>query len=192
MHLIKLYQILRCNCFPCQPGDVIKWKHFRVTGLCEGNPPLTGGFPSQRPVTRSFAVFFDLRLNKRLSKSRHRWFETPSPSFWRHCNESREGVGRGMSPSSTSIFAFVWIISFYIHYSFMLNLTHSMNENRVGGWGVWRDDMISYLYYIICTDTYQCPLLSECFPPMLPRFGLSTHIYIEELDHSWPFVGGMH
>ena len=27
--------------------------------LCEGNPPVTGGFPSQRPVTRSFGVFFD-------------------------------------------------------------------------------------------------------------------------------------
>ena len=32
---------------------------FRVTGLCEGNSPVTGEFPSQRPVTRSFDVFFD-------------------------------------------------------------------------------------------------------------------------------------
>ena len=32
--------------------------------------------------------FFDLRLNKRLSKqSRHRWFETPSCSLWRHFND---------------------------------------------------------------------------------------------------------
>ena len=30
--------------------------------------PVTGEFPAQRPVTRSFGVFFDLRLNKRLSK----------------------------------------------------------------------------------------------------------------------------
>ena len=36
--------------------------------FCEGNSPMTGEFPSQRPVTRSFDVFFDLRLNKRLSK----------------------------------------------------------------------------------------------------------------------------
>ena len=36
--------------------------------LCEGNPPVTGGFPSQRQVTWSFGVFFDLRLNKRMSK----------------------------------------------------------------------------------------------------------------------------
>ena len=34
---------------------------------------------SQRPLTRSFDVFFDLRLNKRLSKqSWGWWFETPS------------------------------------------------------------------------------------------------------------------
>ena len=54
--------------------------------LCEGNPPVTGGFPLQWPVTRSFDVFFDLRLNKRLSRQlRRRWFETPSPSLLRHC-----------------------------------------------------------------------------------------------------------
>ena len=54
---------------------------FRVTGplICEWNPPVTDGAPSQRPVTRSFDVSFDLRLNKRLSKlSRRRWIETPS------------------------------------------------------------------------------------------------------------------
>ena len=36
---------------------------------------------------RSFDVFFDLFLNKRLStQSKLRWFETPSRSLWRHCN----------------------------------------------------------------------------------------------------------
>ena len=34
--------------------------------ICEGNSPVTGELPAQRPVTRSFYVFFDLRLNKRL------------------------------------------------------------------------------------------------------------------------------
>ena len=38
--------------------------------LCEGNPPVTGGFPSQSPVTQSFDVFFDLRLNKRWAINR--------------------------------------------------------------------------------------------------------------------------
>ena len=43
--------------------------------------------PAQRPVTRSFDVFLDLRLNKRLSKPRWCWrFETPSRPLWRHCN----------------------------------------------------------------------------------------------------------
>ena len=41
---------------------------FRVTGPFCGNSPVTGEFPSQRPVARSLNVFFDLRLNKLLSK----------------------------------------------------------------------------------------------------------------------------
>ena len=66
--------------------EVIKWKYFRVTALCEGNPPLPGYFPSERTVTRNFRVFFDLRLNYRLSKqSRRRWFATPSRSLLCHC-----------------------------------------------------------------------------------------------------------
>ena len=67
--------------------DVIKWKHFRVTGPLCGEFAGPGEFPTQRPVTRSFDVFFDLRLNKRLSKQPWgRWFETPSWSLWRHCD----------------------------------------------------------------------------------------------------------
>ena len=61
--------------------------HSALLALCAGNSPVTGEFPSQRPVTRSFVVFFDLHLNKRLSKqSRRLWFETPSSSLWLHCN----------------------------------------------------------------------------------------------------------
>ena len=44
-----------------------------LPALYEENPPVNGGFPSQRPVTRSFDIFFDLRLNKRLSKQSKRW-----------------------------------------------------------------------------------------------------------------------
>ena len=60
---------------------------FHVTG------PLCGQFTAhrwispQRPVTRSFDVFFDPHLNKRLSKqSWFWWFETPSRPLWRHCH----------------------------------------------------------------------------------------------------------
>ena len=36
--------------------------------ICAGNSPVPDEFPAQRPVTRSLDVFFDLRLNKQLSK----------------------------------------------------------------------------------------------------------------------------
>ena len=70
------------------------WRHQMETfsallALCAGNAPVSGEFPAQRPVTRSFDVFFDLRLNKQLSKrSWGWWFETLSRPLWRHCNES--------------------------------------------------------------------------------------------------------
>ena len=41
-----------------------------LLALCARNSPVIGEFPAQRPVTQSFDIFFDLRLNKRLSKNR--------------------------------------------------------------------------------------------------------------------------
>ena len=38
--------------------------------LCVGNSQIAGEFPSQSPVTQSFDVFFDLRLNKRWANNR--------------------------------------------------------------------------------------------------------------------------
>ena len=59
---------------------------FRVTGPLCGEFTGPGEFPTQRPVTRSFDVFFDLRLNKRSRKQPWGWwFETLSSSLWRHC-----------------------------------------------------------------------------------------------------------
>ena len=60
---------------------------FRVTGHLCGEFTGPGEFPTQSPVTRSFGVFFDQRLNKRLSNQPCGWwFETLSWSLWRHCN----------------------------------------------------------------------------------------------------------
>ena len=60
---------------------------FRVTGPLCGEFTGPGEFPTQRPLTRSFDVFFDLRLNKRLSKQPWGWwFETLSWSLWCQCN----------------------------------------------------------------------------------------------------------
>ena len=58
------------------------WRHQMETfstllAICARNSPVPGEFPAQRPVTRSFDVFFDLRLNQWLSKqSWGWWFET--------------------------------------------------------------------------------------------------------------------
>ena len=68
------------------------WRHQMETlstylALWAGNSMVTGEFPTQRPVTRSFIVFFELGLNKWLStQSLGWWFETPSWSLWRHCH----------------------------------------------------------------------------------------------------------
>ena len=75
-HMEDSYCIFVCGC------DLSWWRHHMdifsaLQAICAGNSPVPGEFPAQRPVTRSFDVFFDLRLNKRLSKqSRGWWFET--------------------------------------------------------------------------------------------------------------------
>ena len=101
MKLIKFHWVLEtCHQWHCimmqrcsqQMFRLTWWRHQMETFsallvLCAGNSPVTCEFPSHKPVTRSFDVFFDLRLNKRLSKqSWGWWFETPSRSLWRHFN----------------------------------------------------------------------------------------------------------
>ena len=91
----NLYQCIACltsvNAAQLQWS---RWRHQMETfsaslAICTGNSPISGEFPAQRPVTRSFDVFFDLRPNKRLSKQwRGWWFETPSRSLWRHCDDA--------------------------------------------------------------------------------------------------------
>ena len=67
-----------------------------LLALSESNQPVTDEFPSQRPVTLSFSIFFDMRLSKRLSKQQRRWwFEALVHSLWRHFNgnEHRQIIG---------------------------------------------------------------------------------------------------
>ena len=80
----------------CQSGSAVPhrawWRHqmeifSALLAICAGNSPVPGEFPTQRPVTRSFDVFFDVHPNKRLSKQWWGWwFETPSCPLWRHRN----------------------------------------------------------------------------------------------------------
>ena len=76
-YMIKLHNIM----MKASDGNI-----FRVTGPLCGE--FTGEFPAQRLVTRSFDVFFDLRLNKQFSKQSWGWWvETLSQSLWRHSND---------------------------------------------------------------------------------------------------------
>ena len=75
------------------------WHHQMETfsallAFCAGNSPVPGEFHAQSPVTRSFDVTFDMRLNKRLSKQQRRWWvETLSRSLWRRSNEIEQTTG---------------------------------------------------------------------------------------------------
>ena len=107
------------NDIPLFDVDVITWwRHQMETfsallALCAGNSPVTGEFPSQRPVPRRFDVFFDLRLNKRFRKpSGGWWFETPSWSLWRQCNVSQTTVSN----------AFPWMKMLEFLFKFNWNL----------------------------------------------------------------------
>ena len=74
-------------------NGVTWWRHqmepfSALLTICAENSPVPGEFPAQRPVTRSFDVFFDLQPNKRLSKQWWGWwFETPPCPLRRHRNE---------------------------------------------------------------------------------------------------------
>ena len=80
------------------------WRHRMETfsallAICAGNLPASGEFPAQRPLTRSFDVFFYLCLNKRLRKQPWGWwFETLSRPLWRHCNVVMEYTDYGYGP----------------------------------------------------------------------------------------------
>ena len=82
-----------CRCYSELTYDIhlISMETFSaLLAICAGNSPVPGEFPTQRPVTRSFDVYFDLRPNNRLSKQLWGWwFETQSRPLWRHRNDSR-------------------------------------------------------------------------------------------------------
>ena len=85
-----------CQRSPCHASlenDSLPWRGHQMEtfstllAFCVGNSPVTGKFPSQRPMTQSFDAFFDMHLNKHLSKqSICQWFVMPSCSLWHHCN----------------------------------------------------------------------------------------------------------
>ena len=93
-------------------------KIFHATG------PMCGEFTgdqwnsTQRPVTQSFGVFFDLRLNKRLSKqSLGWWFEMPSGSLWCQCGKDSRLCLQSPHIRKLKIYGTTW---YFLLHAFML------------------------------------------------------------------------
>ena len=113
------------------------WHHQLETfsallAICAENSPVPGEFPAQRPVTRSFDVFSDLRLNKQLSKqSWGWWFETLSCSLWRH----RNVLNSNFMQSHSSITSISVIQSFCnLAQSSAVSLPCSVQNFKMIGW----------------------------------------------------------
>ena len=85
-----------------------------LLALCVGNSPVTGEFPSQRPVTLSFGVFCDLRLiYKRLNKySWGWWFETPSCPLLRALQRCM--MTQMSRPSGAAMLTWLWLESLIV------------------------------------------------------------------------------
>ena len=97
IHFFSHKNVMPWKCFKhyCPMMTSSNGNIFRVTGPLCGEFTGPGEFPTQRPVTRSFDVFCDLRLNNRLSKRPWGWwFETLSWSLWRNCNAFVQGIHR--------------------------------------------------------------------------------------------------
>ena len=93
-----------------------------LLAICAGNSPVPGESPAQRPVTRNFDVFFDLRLIKQLSKQSRGWsFETLSHPLWRHRNGMshelhvlQQSLGQWLQQSSLAFHTFLMLAIYHV------------------------------------------------------------------------------
>ena len=141
------------------------WRHQMETfsaslALCKGNPPVTGGFTSQKPVTRSFDVFFDLYLNERLSKqSRTVIWDTIAlimASLYCFCDSLRSEDKRtrtGNVVGKKTKRAITLIFFYFVCQMYTLHLLHSQKSwnIRLLDWKIatWYDSISVYAH--ICT-----------------------------------------
>ena len=103
-----------------------------LLALCAGNSPVTGEFPSQRPVTQSFDVFFDLRLNKRSTKqSRGCWLRRRRANYDVIVMvRSRQETVQGKDCNLSHMFAAPFVVTFRISLLFWVSLaTHIFKAN---------------------------------------------------------------
>ena len=140
--------------------DIIKMETFSaLLALCAGNSPVTGEFPAQKLVTRTYDVFFDLRLNKLLSKqSWDWWFETSLCSLWHHCNASHVSYDEIVPNAYHNTVWLQWVTvelsrcGFSDISSVGIFITPHWHSKIRSYWAPW-----TLLY--VCTYAYVCPMV---------------------------------
>ena len=104
------------------------WRHQTETFsallvLCAGNSPVNCKFPLQRPVTRSFDIFFDLCLNKRLSRQSWGWcFETPSYPY--DVRAMWHAGSRYMFSCEKLLYGFMYVSMWHLDYMCTSKINH--------------------------------------------------------------------
>ena len=109
-----------------------------LLSLCDGNPPVTGGFPSQRPVPRSFDVFITMTSQWawwRLRSPASRLFTQPfiqtqikenikAPRHWPLCGEF---TGTGEFPAQRASYA-EYVSIWWRHHVFRCAPEHTVEQ----------------------------------------------------------------
>ena len=132
-----------------------RWRHQMETfsallAPCAGNSPITGEFPSQKPVTR-FVVFFDLCLNKRVNNReagalrRHRAQCDVIVMSWGIISLLYIGMLRYLFSSIYFIIDFQ--IAWSLHYSFFVFVQYYM---KVMVWGIRNSQFCDSIHVKIC------------------------------------------
>ena len=139
------------------------WRHQMETfsallAICAGNSQVPGEFPTQRPVTRSFDVYFDLRPNKRFSKQSWGWWlETLSCLLWRQSNELGQVIAWRRQATSN-------YLSQYRHSSMSLCHNKFDDHNYIclsSDPNIW---ILEFKYFVRIT-TWDIPSLTEEYTP---------------------------
>ena len=196
------------------------WRHQVETfsallALCAGNSPVTREFPTQRPVTRNFNAFFDLCLNRRLSKQwLGWWFETQSRPLWRQCYATQQiGVHetllcyihvRTIVSSTKSTFVLMlnaWCV-FYV-FECALSVSFQITHMNIGSLGVYFEfTLLSSAWWT--QNGFKSPIVNTkiSWPHgstnLLGRFPHGSSLRHDDVikwkyfPRYWPLVWGIH
>ena len=145
--------------------------------LCAGNSPVTGEFPAKRPVTRSFDIFIDLRLNKR------RFKRCGAHVLWSLWSTHRCFPANFLEITFQAFNIRGWVVV-SDGYNVSLSVTSDMVDN---GTIMFRDDGGDYLRGNLADVIDDGTDQVSNAPP-----GHDDVIKWKYIPRNWPFVQGIH